>query len=67
MPLKTVSIVVNLKWLWWHVPHTVTMSIGYWLANTVLDQQAGVKYASTSHVLDPSRQVVEFGLDFIRE
>jgi hypothetical protein len=38
MSLKTVLIIIDSKWLWWRIPHTAAMDIGYWLANTVFEK-----------------------------
>jgi hypothetical protein len=67
MPLKAVSIVINFKWLWWRIPHTVAMDIGYWLVNLVFEQQPDVNYVNTGHFVDPSRHVSEFELNLLRE
>jgi hypothetical protein len=67
MPLKAVSIVVDFKWLWWRIPHTVAMDIGYWLVNLVFEQQPDVNYVNTDQFVDPERHVSEFELNLLRE
>lgn len=67
MPLKAVTIVIDHNGLWGHVPRTVAVDIGPWLANAILDQQNSVKYVKTTHFVDRSRQVAKFELELVWE